>query len=212
MTQQPAQEGEHGERLERRFAAFGIVAVGETDRAPVVMGDAVLGEDGPLGVAADVAQAGGGIEQASADVRVLGDVEELLQRTVEEAVLAQERRSLGELQLAVAVGLTQRADHVIAPHLLQARVRHQPAQVVGRDPALAVQRQATLGNEQVQMRVPLQIGAEGVDHGDQPHAHAVLIGRPLGEAGVRRARQQRQAHFRLNEITARSGQGGESTK
>jgi hypothetical protein len=34
-------------------------------------------------------------------------------------------------------------------------VRHEPAEVVGADPRLAVQREPALGDEQVQVRVPL---------------------------------------------------------
>jgi hypothetical protein len=61
MAEEPAQEGEHGECLEGGLAALGIVAVGEADGATIVVGDAILGQDRALGIAADITQTGGGI-------------------------------------------------------------------------------------------------------------------------------------------------------
>jgi hypothetical protein len=73
VADQPAEESHHRQGLEQGLAAFGVVPEGEADRAAlgIVVGDAVLGEHRPLGVAADVTQGEAGIAQAASDVGVL---------------------------------------------------------------------------------------------------------------------------------------------
>jgi hypothetical protein len=88
----------------------------EADLLAVVVVDAVLGEHGALGVAADVAEAGRGIEEAGSDVGVPGEVVELLEQPVEGGVLLQEGRAGREAELAVPVGGAEGRDDVVAPH------------------------------------------------------------------------------------------------
>jgi hypothetical protein len=103
VAHEAADEGEHRHRLEGGLAALGVVLEREADLLAVVVGDAVLGEHGALGVAADVAEAGRGIEQAGTDVGVPGEVVELLEQPVEGGVLLQEGRAGREAELAVLV-------------------------------------------------------------------------------------------------------------
>jgi hypothetical protein len=120
-------------------------------------------------------------------VSIPGEIVELLQEPVEVCEPLQERGVGRKAELAVAMRLAERRDHVIAPHLLQPLMRHQPAEVVGLDPAFSIEGEPAFGDQHVQVRVPLEVGSKGVDHRDQPDPHVVLLPRPLVERGARGA-------------------------
>ena len=90
------------------------------------------------------------------------------------------------------MGSAQGADEVVAPHLLQCAMGHQPAVAVRADPAAAVQGQSTLGDQQVQVGMPLQVAAEGVQHRHDAQTHAMLLPRPLSQRRDSGAEQQVQ--------------------
>jgi hypothetical protein len=183
VADEATDEGEDGKGLEGGLAAPGVVLEGEADVDAVVVGDAVFGQHGPLRVATDVAEGGGGIQQAGPDVGVPGDVPELVEKAVEAGVGLEDGPAGREAELAGLVGLAKGGDDVVLPHPLEAGVVHEPAHLVGLDPAVPVEGESPFGDEEMDVGMPPEVGAEGVDHRDDPHAHLVLLAGPLVEGG-----------------------------
>lgn len=63
--------------------------------------------------------------------------------------------------------------------VLPPRFEHPPGDKLVLHPLLTIEGQAPLGDQDVDMRVPLEIGAEGVEDGDDPG------GKPLGTTPVK---------------------------
>ena len=195
MANEAADKGEHRQVLEGGFTSLGIVPEREAHMFAVVVGDAVLGQYGPLGIATNIAHCCPRVDQAGADMNVPGHSVKLRQQTAEERILFEEGALGGESQLSRLVGLTKTGNAMIAPHLLQPRLRYQPALAIGLDPLLAIQRQTAFGDQQVNMRVPLQIPAKGMEDDDDPHPHTMLVVCPLAQALVCGSHHDVQTHL-----------------
>lgn len=135
-----------------------------------------------------------GVAQTGADMSVPDHLVQPPQQGIEARILGEESCFLGEAQLASAMGSTQGADDVVAPHLLQAAVGHQPAVAIGTDPAAGIQREPAFGDQQVQVGMPLQIAAKGMQHGHDAQAHAMLLPRPLRQGCGRGTKQEVQSY------------------
>lgn len=88
---------------------------------------------------------------------------------------------------------------MVAPHLLDTRVRHQPAGVVRLHPAFAIEREPALGDQHMYVWMPLQVGPERVEDRDEAHAHAVLLACPLVETRCGRTREQPQSDLAVQQ-------------
>jgi hypothetical protein len=171
-------EGHHLHGLEAGLAAVGVVLEGDGDVLTVEASDTVLGKDGAFRIASDIADAEARVEKRGSDVGVPGEGPQAFDPAGEFRVGAEVGRGAREAELAELVSCSEAGDDLVLPPFLQSAVMHQEPWIGG-DPSGAIKAQAARSDDQVDVRMPFQIGAEGMDDSDDAHPHSFDVTSPL---------------------------------
>lgn len=177
MLDEPSDEILNAEG-EGRELVGGAIFIAECDRSAIESGDVVFGDDRAFAVATDVADGKGGVLERSSEVQV--------------PFLFIERREKGVECLKGADGFVRRPgfqpagfeeflefmEEGVAEHRPQAL----PWDVAIGDPAFFIGGDAAACDDDVDMRIPFEISAEGMKDHDEARFVAALAG--PGEEGV----------------------------
>ena len=173
---------EAAEKLFRRDSDLLVAAGAEGDAARVEPDEAMVRQADTVGVAAEVAKHLVTVAEGRLAVDDPALLLELVAQGLESGAVGEARDGPDELELARRVGAAQAVEELSAQQLAQGA--HGKQEVRGRgDPALTIERQATTGDDAVDMRVEAKLACPGVQHAGDPDmgAEPPGISRELGE-------------------------------
>lgn len=168
----------YAHRLIADLASFGIIFEREADGLAVIIGNPIFGENGALGVPADIANAESWINQGGADKSPPGHFPEGIEHGGKLGILLQVQEGFRESPFAFPVCLLHHGGYMVLPAFLQTSVMHEEFGIGG-DPALAIKAQSAARDDKVHVHMPFQVGPKRVKDGDDTYAHPFNVAGPL---------------------------------